>query len=73
MTVGYLKDVQHLREMLIRRDMYPETEVFDVNYYDLTKNLPAELKEFIQQKIQDVYAKSKANIVRLQTELKKSH
>lgn len=39
MTIGYLKDIQHLREMFIRKNLYGEEEFFDVNYYDSLNSL----------------------------------
>lgn len=39
MTIGYLKDVQHLREMFVRKDLFPNEEIFDASYYDYTNTL----------------------------------
>lgn len=57
MTVGYLKDIAHFREMVVRKDLFPEDEMFDVSYYDLTKSLDPSVKEFIRGKIVDVTTK----------------
>ena len=51
MTIGYLKDVQHLRELFVRKDLYPEEDVFDVNFYDYTKTLDPTVNEFLKGKL----------------------
>ena len=37
-TNGYLKDVQHLKEMFIRKDLYPEDVYYEVMNYDMMNN-----------------------------------
>jgi hypothetical protein len=43
MTIGYLKDLQHLREMFIRKDLYPEEEFYEVCNYDMMKSFDPEI------------------------------
>lgn len=43
MTVGYLKDVQHLREMFVRKELNPQYETYDVQHYDVLKSFDPSL------------------------------
>ncbi|CAK77711.1 unnamed protein product (macronuclear) [Paramecium tetraurelia] len=54
MTIGYLKDVQHLREMFVRKDLFPNEEIFDASYYDYTNTLDPIIRQFIYNKILDL-------------------
>ena len=40
--------------MFVRKDLFPNEEIFDVSYYDYTNNLDPIIKSFIYNKILDV-------------------
>ncbi|CAD8153093.1 unnamed protein product [Paramecium pentaurelia] len=65
MTIGYLKDVQHLREMFVRKDLFPNEEIFDASYYDYTNTLDPIIRQFIYNKILDVTQQFRLQIQRL--------
>ena len=47
MTIGYLKDLQHLRAINSRKDYDDENFTYEVNYFDTMANLDPSIKEFI--------------------------
>ena len=49
MTIGYLKDISHLREMYTRKVEHPEEEVFEVSYYDVKQGMDPEIREYIER------------------------
>ncbi|CAD8074887.1 unnamed protein product [Paramecium sonneborni] len=65
MTIGYLKDVQHLREMFVRKDLFPNEEIFDASYYDYTNTLDPIIRQFIYTKILDVTQQFRLQIQKL--------
>ncbi|CAD8070338.1 unnamed protein product [Paramecium sonneborni] len=65
MTIGYLKEVQHLREMFVRKDLFPNEEIFDVSYYDYTNTLDPIIRQFIYNKILDVTQQFRLQIQKL--------
>lgn len=51
MTIAYLKDVQHMREMYTRKTENPELEIYEVSYYDVSLGMDPEVKVFIEKQV----------------------
>jgi hypothetical protein len=51
MTIAYLKDVQHLREMYTRKTENPDLEVYEVSYYDVKQGMDPEVRAFIEKQV----------------------
>lgn len=47
MTIGYYKDLQHLKEMFLRKEKQQDDDIFDATYYDITKSFPPEVQFYI--------------------------
>lgn len=56
-TNGYLKDLQHFREMFIRKDLYPEEEYYEVTNYDIVKQFEPHIQDYIKQKMLELGSK----------------
>ena len=44
MTIGYLKDLQHLRAFNTKDNLYDENLTYEVNYFDAMANLDPSIK-----------------------------
>ncbi len=51
LTTGYLKDVQHLREMVFRSSNFDEHEFYEVQYFDISSTLDEQTAAILNSKI----------------------
>ena len=52
MTRGYLKDIQHLKEMLHRSDFYKEDNFFEVEYIDACILADYDIRAIVTNKLE---------------------
>ncbi|CAD8058558.1 unnamed protein product [Paramecium sonneborni] len=69
MTIGYYKDIQHLKEMFLRKERQQDDDIFDASYYDITKSFPPEVQFYIQQKLKEMSQQAKQQQTKLQNQV----
>ncbi|CAD8151937.1 unnamed protein product [Paramecium pentaurelia] len=69
MTVGYYKDIQHLKEMFLRKERQQDDDIIDATYYDITKSFPPEVQFYLQSKLKEMSQQAKQQQTKLQTQI----
>ncbi|CAD8086126.1 unnamed protein product [Paramecium primaurelia] len=69
MTTNYLKDIQHLKLMFLKQLENPETEFYEVNYFDIKQALEPELQNYIQDKFNQLQKQCQQTVQRYKIEL----
>ncbi|CAD8107388.1 unnamed protein product [Paramecium sonneborni] len=69
MTTHYLKDIQHLKSMFLKQLENPDTEFYEVNYFDIKQALEPELQNYIQDKFNLLQKQCQQTVQRIKIEL----
>ncbi|CAD8143729.1 unnamed protein product [Paramecium octaurelia] len=68
-TIGYYKDIQHLKEMFLRKERQQDDDIIDATYYDITKSFPAEVQVYLQSKLKEMSQQARSQQTKLQTQI----
>ena len=70
LTRGYLKDIQHLKEMLHRSDYYKEDDYFEVEYIDACILADDDIRAIVNNKLETLKEQYKRKARNLMKKLK---
>ncbi|KAM3134790.1 hypothetical protein pb186bvf_013115 [Paramecium bursaria] len=71
-TTGYSKDVQHMKELLYRKDNNKQ-DIFEVQYFDETDGLDQEQIQMLNKKLEILKAQAEIKIERIMQSFLKLH
>ena len=55
MTTGFMKDIHHLKELILKKELcVEENEFYEVEYFDATLGLDEDTKEILNNRIKEL-------------------